>query len=173
MYQSEKTQLMIIMKNMSGTITNSCLSLTHQRTIQPGSDAEPSFSRSSAEYVSVKLVGDGDKPLSLIVNLLAIDLALWGLSKLLQHSLGYEGSWRFLETSLQREMESLYRWWKRIWDPYIHGIGPILKEASMGGGKLLPLHGNPEPNVPTQFRDQFRSWLESIFCHLSFKNTLY
>ena len=94
MYQLEKTQLMIIMNNTSGTITNSRLSLIHQRKIQPGSDTEPSFSGSSAEYVSGKLVGNGDKPLSSIVNLLAMDLALWGLSKLLQHSLGYEGSWR-------------------------------------------------------------------------------
>ena len=76
MYQSEKTQLMIIMKNTSGTITNSRLSLIQQRKIQPGSDVEPSFGGSSAEYVSVKLVGNGDKPLSLIVNLLAMDLAL-------------------------------------------------------------------------------------------------
>ena len=76
MYQSEKTQLMIIMNNTSGTITNSRLSLIHQRKIQPGFDIEPSFGGLSAEYVSVKLVGNGDKPLSLIVNLLAMDLAL-------------------------------------------------------------------------------------------------
>ena len=76
MYQSEKTQLMIIMNNTSGTITNSCLSLIHQRKIQPGSDAEHSFGRSSAKYVSVKLVRNGEKPLSSIVNLLAMDLAL-------------------------------------------------------------------------------------------------
>ena len=50
-----------------------------------------------------------------------------------------------MEISLQREMASLYRWWKGIWDPYNHGIGPILKEASMRGGKPLPLHGDPEP----------------------------
>ena len=43
-------------------------------------------------------------------------------------------------------MASLYRWWKGSLDPYNHGIGPILKEASMRGGKLLPLHGDPEPN---------------------------
>ena len=76
MYQSEKTQLMIIMSNTSGTITNSRLSLIHQRKIQPGSDVEPSFGGSSAEYVSVNLVGNRDKPLSSIVNLLAMDLAL-------------------------------------------------------------------------------------------------
>ena len=76
MYQSEKTQLMIIMNNTSGTITNSRLSLIIQRKIQPGSDAEPSFDGSSAEYVSVKLVRNGDKPLSLIFNLLATDLKL-------------------------------------------------------------------------------------------------
>ena len=76
MYQSEKTQLMIIMNNTSGTITNSRLSLIHQRKIQLGSDAEPSFGGSSMEYVSVKLVRNGDKPLSSIVNLLAMDLAL-------------------------------------------------------------------------------------------------
>ena len=76
MYQSEKTQLMIIMNNMSGTITNSHLSLIQKRKIQPGSDAEPSFGGSSAEYVLVKLVGNGDKPLSFIVNLLAVYLAL-------------------------------------------------------------------------------------------------
>ena len=76
MYQSEKTQLMIIMNNMSGTITNSCLSLIHQRKIQPGSDVEPSFGGSSVEYVSVKLVGNGEKSLSSSVNLLAMDLAL-------------------------------------------------------------------------------------------------
>ena len=76
MYQIEKTQLMIIMNNMSGTITNSRLSLIHQRKIKPGSNVEPSFGVSSAEFVSVKLVGNGDKPLSSIVNLLATDLAL-------------------------------------------------------------------------------------------------
>ena len=76
MYQSEKTQLMIIMNSTSGTITNSHLSLIHQRKIQPRSNAEPSFDGSSAEYVSVKLVGNGDTPLSSIVNLLAMDLAL-------------------------------------------------------------------------------------------------
>ena len=76
MYQSEKTQLMIIMKNTSGTINNSHLSLIQQRKIQPGSDAEPSFGGSLAEYVSVKLVRNGDKPLSSIVNLFAMDLAL-------------------------------------------------------------------------------------------------
>ena len=53
--------------------------------------------------------------------------------------------WRLLETSLQREMASLYRWWKGSWDPYNHGTSPILKEASMRGGKLLPLHGDSEP----------------------------
>ena len=76
MYQSEKTQLMIIINNTSGTITNSHLSLIHQRKIQPGSDAKLSFGRSSAEHVSVNLVRNGDKPLSSIVNLLAMDLAL-------------------------------------------------------------------------------------------------
>ena len=76
MYQSKKTQLMIIMNNTSGTITNSCLLLIIQRKIQPGSDAEPSFGELSVEYVSVKLVGNGDKPLSSIINLLVMDLAL-------------------------------------------------------------------------------------------------
>ena len=76
MYQSEKTQLMIIMNNMSGTITNSRLSLIHQRKIQHGSYAEPSFGGLLVQYVSVKLVGNRDKPLSSIVNLLAMDLAL-------------------------------------------------------------------------------------------------
>ena len=76
MYQSKKTQIMIIMNNTSGTITNSHLSLIHQRKIQPGSDVEPSFGGSSVEYISVKLFGNGDKPLSSIVNLLTMDLAL-------------------------------------------------------------------------------------------------
>ena len=76
MHQLERTQLMIIMNKTSGTITNSRLSLIQQRKIQPGSNVEPSFAGLSAEYVSVKLVGNGDKPLSSIVNLLAMDLAL-------------------------------------------------------------------------------------------------
>ena len=67
---------MIIMNNTSGTITNSLLSLIHTRKIQPGSNVEPPFGWSSAEYVLLKLVGNGDKPLSSIINLLAIDLAL-------------------------------------------------------------------------------------------------
>ena len=76
MRQLERTQLMIIMNKTSGTITNSRLSLIHQRKIQPGCDVEPSFDGLSAEYVSVNLVGNGDKPLSSIINLLAIDLTL-------------------------------------------------------------------------------------------------
>ena len=47
-----------------------------RRMIQPGSDVEFSFDGSLAEYVSVKLVRNGDKPLSSIVNILAMDLAL-------------------------------------------------------------------------------------------------
>ena len=70
-------------------------------------------------------------------------------------------------------MASLYRCWKGSWDPYNHGIGPILKEASMIGGKPPPIHGDPEPNLPTNFRDSFRGFLESNFCHLYFKNSPY
>ena len=70
-------------------------------------------------------------------------------------------------------MASLYRWWKGSWDPCNCGIGPILKEASMIGGKPLPLHGDPKPNLPTHFRDSFKSWLESNFRHLFLKNNPY
>ena len=67
---------MIIMNKMSGTITNSRLSLIHTKENITWLCAEFSFGRSSAEYVSVKIVDDGDKPLSSIINLLAIDLTL-------------------------------------------------------------------------------------------------
>ena len=50
---------------------------------------------------------------------------------------------RHFPTSLQWKWASFYRWRKGIWDPYNCGIGPIIKEASMRGGKPLPLYGNP------------------------------
>ena len=76
MYQSEKTQLMIIMNNTSGAITISRLSLMKQRMIQPSSDAEIFLWKVVSGIHFTKLVGNGDKPLSSIVNLLAMDLAL-------------------------------------------------------------------------------------------------
>ena len=154
MRQSERTQLMIIMNKTSGTITNSRLSLIHTKENTTW----------LWRWILFRRVASGIR--------LGKACQGWGQASLFDHQSPcyWFGSmrtiaelfrlWRLLYTGLQREMESLYRWWKGIWDPYNHGIGPILKEASMRGGKLLPLHGDTEANVPTQFRDQFRSWLK-------------
>ena len=106
------------------------------------------------EHVSTKPIRNLDEALSLQLGS--------------QRLLGYS----FLRTSLASflmEKASFYKWMRGIWDPYNHGIGPIPKEASMIGGKPLPIHGDPEPNHSTLFDDSFRSLLESKFHHLFFK----
>jgi len=82
-----------------------------------------------------------------------LDLALWELRRLLQHealgNLPILNLWnsrtipqKLLELACQGIWTSFYRWRKGSWDPYNHGIGSIIKEASMRGGKPLPPYGN-------------------------------
>ena len=95
MCQSERTQLIIVKhEQYKWNYNRNRLLLMKQRMIQPGSKAEVFLWQVVSGICLAKLVRNGDKSLSSIVNLLAMDLALWGLSKLLQHSFGYEGSWR-------------------------------------------------------------------------------
>ena len=57
------------------------------------------------------------------------------------------------------------------WDPYYCGIGPIMKEGSMKGGKQLPFHRTPVAKPPTQDRKWFLSWLKHNFHNIYLKNT--
>ena len=77
-----------------------------------------------------------------IVSLLGFGLK--GIKKALAAE-GCESSWELEDsgTSLLWRWASFYRRRKGSWDPYNYGIGPIIKEASMRGGKPLPLYGNP------------------------------
>ena len=165
MYQLEKTQLDIIVKNMSGTITNSRLSLIHTKENTTW----------LWRWIFLRRVVSGIR--------LVKARREWGQASLFdrQSPCYWFGSmrtittffrlWRLLEISLQRRWASFYRWRKGSWDPYNHGIGPILKEASMRGGKPLPLHGDPKPNHQNQIRYQFMDSLGQNFRHLFFKNT--
>jgi len=109
----------------------------------------------------------GQASLSLVIGQESpcLYLALWELRRLLQHEalgcLTILNLWNYqrllqigqlLEPVCQEKWTSLYRWRKGSLDPSNHGIDSIIKEASMRGGKPLPLYGNPYPTHPTEDR---------------------
>ena len=77
MRQSERTQFIIVKhEQYKWNYNRSRLSLMKQRMIQLGSDTEVFLWQVVSRIRLAKLFGNGDKPLSSIINLLAMDLAL-------------------------------------------------------------------------------------------------
>ena len=142
MRQSERTQLMIITNKTSGTITNSRLSLIHTKENTTWL-WRWILLRQVASGICLGKACQGWGQASLFDR--QSPCYGFGTMRTIKALAAFFWLWRLLEISLQREMASLYRWWKGSWDPYNHGTSPILKEASMRGGKLLPLHGDSKP----------------------------
>ena len=148
MRQSERTQIMIIMNKTSGTITNSRLSLIHTKENTTWLWRWIFLWRVVSGIHLSKARREWDKPLSSIVNLLATDLALWGLSRLLQHSLGYEGFWR-LNHSAPSSMD----------EGYIYRGDEEVEIPTIVEGRPYPLGG-----FPIRWKQEAkggRSWLFS------------